>query len=113
MPEVLGLGTTTCTPSLSRSGQSFRPLGLPLRTMNTVAEVNGALLFGRRVTQSCGTNWPLSAKALMSVAMFMVITSAGRPSITERACLLEPPKDICRAMFSLCSACQCFWKALL
>nr|BFE95133.1 hypothetical protein GCM10020185_56690 [Pseudomonas brassicacearum subsp. brassicacearum] len=35
----------------------------------------------------------------MSVAMFMVMTSAGRPSITERACLLEPPNDICTVMF--------------
>ncbi|MNL25194.1 hypothetical protein D3C87_1466670 [compost metagenome] len=84
-----------------------------MRTMNTVAEVNGALLFGRRVTQFSGTSLPLSARALMSVAMFMVMTSAGRPSITERACLLEPPKDICTVMFSLCSACQCFWNAVL
>ena len=30
----------------------------------------------------------------MSVAMFMVMTSAGRPSMTARACLLEPPWDI-------------------
>ncbi|MNN96020.1 hypothetical protein D3C81_2149320 [compost metagenome] len=84
-----------------------------MRTMNTVAEVNGALLFGRRVTQLSGTSLPLSARALMSVAMFMVMTSAGRPSITERACLLEPPKDICTVIFSLCSASQCFWKAAL
>ncbi|MNV69307.1 hypothetical protein D3C71_1622120 [compost metagenome] len=82
-----------------------------MRTMNTVAEVNGALLFGRRVTQLSGTSLPLSARALMSVAMFMVMTSAGRPSITARACLLEPPKDICTLTFSLCSASQCFWKA--
>ncbi|MND62037.1 hypothetical protein D3C80_533100 [compost metagenome] len=81
--------------------------------MNTVAEVNGALLFGRRLAQSCGTRPPLSARALMSVAWFMVMTSAGRPSITARACLLEPPWDICRVMLSPFSACQCFWKAAL
>ncbi len=86
---------------------------MPLRTMNTVAEVNGALLFGRRLTQSSGTSLPLSARALMSVAMFMVITSAGSPSMTERACLLDPPKDICTVTSSFFSAFQCFWKALL
>ncbi|CRQ73549.1 hypothetical protein PAERUG_P54_1_London_24_VIM_2_04_13_04510 [Pseudomonas aeruginosa] len=79
--------------------------------MNTVAEVNGALLFGRRVAQSFGTRPPLSARASMSVAWFMVMTSAGRPSITERACLLEPPWDIWMVMFSPFSAFQYFWKA--
>ncbi|MNZ83111.1 hypothetical protein D3C78_1018310 [compost metagenome] len=84
-----------------------------MRTMNTVAEVKGALLSGRRAAQSCGISWPWSCRALMSVAMFMVMTSAGRPSITARACLLEPPWDIWICSGWLPSACQCFWKATL
>ncbi|MNN52831.1 hypothetical protein D3C81_1675520 [compost metagenome] len=82
-----------------------------MRTMNTVAEVKGALLSGRRAAQSCGISWPWSCRALMSVAMFMVITSAGRPSITARACLLEPPWDIWMVSGLPPSACQCFWNA--
>ncbi|MNH13620.1 hypothetical protein D3C79_731980 [compost metagenome] len=84
-----------------------------MRTMNTVAEVKGALLSGRRAAHSFGTRPPCSARALMSVAMFMVMTSAGRPSMTARACLLEPPWDILICSGSPPSACQCFWKAAL
>ena len=54
----------------------------------------GALLCGKRLAQSTGTRAPRSARMSMSLAWFMVMTSAGRPSITERACLLDPPKDI-------------------
>ena len=38
-PEVLGLGVTTETPGFTRSSQSLMPLGLPLRTRNTMVEV--------------------------------------------------------------------------
>src|SRR5688572_27334422 len=83
---------TTLTPGLARSVQSLMPFGLPLRTRITVVEVLGAALLGRRLAQSVAIR-PRLAIASMSLDWFMVTTSASRPSITERACLLEPPCD--------------------
>src|ERR1017187_2305396 len=39
-PEVLGWGVITTTPGLMRSGQSWMPLGLPLRTRKTMVDVD-------------------------------------------------------------------------
>src|ERR1044072_3584201 len=76
-----------------RSSQSLMPFGLPLRTRNTIVEVYGALLLGRRLCQLMGSSLPFSAIASTSAASASVTTSAGRPSITERACLPDPPCD--------------------
>ena len=45
-------------PGLIRSPQSLMPLGLPLRTRNTIVEVYGALLSGRRLCQFSGSSLP-------------------------------------------------------
>jgi len=66
------------------------PLGLPLRVKNNMVEVVGAALLGNFLAQSLATT-PLLAKNSMSVVVFMVTTSASKPSFTARACALEPP----------------------
>ncbi len=53
--------------------------------------VVGALLSGRRLAQSVGISLPWSARMSMSLAWFMVMTSAARPSTTLRAWRLLPP----------------------
>ena len=50
----------------------------------------GEALFGNRLAQSLATT-PFSARNSMSVVVFIVTTSASRPSATARACALEPP----------------------
>src|SRR3546814_1807779 len=62
-PLVFGLGVMTCTPGLMRSFQSLMCLGLPLRTRNTMVDVYGALLCGRRLCQFSGSALALSAMA--------------------------------------------------
>src|SRR5262245_50024317 len=81
------------TPGLTRSPQSRMFLGLPLRTRNTIVDVYGELLCGKRDCQFTGSSLPLVATASMSPASASVTTSAGRPSMTVRACLPEPPCD--------------------
>ena len=39
LPDVFGFGVMISTPGLTRSGQSLIPLGLPLRTTNTIVDV--------------------------------------------------------------------------
>jgi hypothetical protein len=56
-----------------------------------VLEVGDAL-DGKRLAQSLAT-MPLPARNSTSVVVFMVTTSASRPSLTARACALEPPCD--------------------
>ena len=92
LPPVLGLTTITFTSGLTRSFQSFMPLGLPLRTKNSMVEVVGAALLGNRLAQSLAT-MPVPAKNSTSVVVFIVTTSASSPSLTERAWALEPPWD--------------------
>lgn len=53
----------------------------------------GALRSGKRLAQSAGTSAPWATSMSMSLAWFMVITSASSPSATLRACLLDPPCD--------------------
>src|SRR5262245_48291033 len=84
----------------TRSPQSLMPLGLPLRTRNTMVDVYGELLCGRRDCQFTGRSLRLVTRASMSAAKASVTTSAGRPSITVRACLPEPPCDC--LMFTSC-----------
>ena len=57
-----------------------------------MVDVVGEALFGKRLAQSLATT-PLSARNSMSVVVFIVTTSASRPSATARACALEPPCD--------------------
>jgi hypothetical protein len=83
----------TLMPERPRSLQSRMFFGLPLRTRITEIEVVGALLLGRRLAQSDGISLPRVARMSMSLAWFMVMTSASRPSTTLRAWLLEPPCD--------------------
>src|SRR6218665_2302254 len=65
------------------------PLGLPWRTRNSMVEVVGAASCGKRRAQSLATT-PLSARNCTSVEVFIVTTSAARPSLTARAWGLEP-----------------------
>src|SRR4030095_9210672 len=67
--------------------------GLPLRTRHTIVEVYGELLCGRRDCQFTGSSLPFVAIASTSPASASVTTSAGRPSMTVRACLPDPPCD--------------------
>ena len=83
---------TTWTPGFARSSQSLMPLGLPLRTRNSIVEYVGDALFGKRFAQSVATT-ERDARKSMSFAEFIVTTSASRPSATERACLLDPSCD--------------------
>ena len=80
-------------PGLARSPQSLIPLGFPLRTTKTIVDVYGAELFGSRFCQSLFTRPDFSTMASMSPDSASVTTSASRPSITDRACLPEPPCD--------------------
>ncbi|KGW50987.1 hypothetical protein Y049_39 [Burkholderia pseudomallei MSHR684] len=68
------------------------PFGLPFLTRNTIVDVYGDALSGRRFCQSLLTR-PLFASASMSYASASVTTSACSPSSTERACAPEPPCD--------------------
>ena len=60
-----------------------------------MVDVYGALLSGRRRCQSAGSSRPLLAIWSMSPASASVTTSARSPSITDRACLPEPPCEVC------------------
>ncbi|MCY1529851.1 hypothetical protein D9M68_650190 [compost metagenome] len=68
------------------------PLGLPLRTSSSMVEVVGDAFSGNFLFQSLATT-PVPARKSMSVEVFMVTTSASRPSATARAWALEPPCD--------------------
>src|SRR5688572_3495457 len=97
----------------TRSPQSLTPFGFPLRTRNTTVDVYGELLSGRRFCQSAAICAPLSWITSMSYASARVTTSAPRPSITERACALDPPCD-CLIVTSCPLCCfQCVTNAAL
>ena len=81
------------TSVLTKSPQSLMPFGLPLWTKNTMVEVYGVELLGNFFCQSFGSKFEFSAMASISAASAKVTTSASRPSMTERACLPEPPCD--------------------
>jgi len=55
-----------------------------------MVDVVGEALFGKRFCQSFATT-PVLARKSTSVVVFMVTTSASNPSLTARACALEPP----------------------
>ena len=57
-----------------------------------MVEVVGEASSGNRVVQF-GATTPLAARKSTSVVVFMVTTSAARPSFTARAWALEPPWD--------------------
>ena len=94
------MGVITATPRFARSSQSLMPLGLPLRTRNTIVDVYGELLCGKRVCQFSGSSLPFCAIASMSYASASVTTSASMPSITLLACAPEPPCDCLMTTFS-------------
>ena len=75
-----------------------------------MTEVVGAALLGRRLAQSSGISLA-RAMASMSLDWFIVTTSASRPSITERACLLEPPCDWLTVTSSPACCFQLRWNA--
>ena len=58
-----------------------------------MVEEYGVEWLGRRVAQSGATRLDFSTMASMSAASASVTTSASNPSMTERACLPEPPWD--------------------
>ena len=60
--------------------------------MNSMVDVVGEASFGNFFCQSFATT-PLSARNCTSVVVFMVTTSAARPSFTARAWALEPACD--------------------
>jgi hypothetical protein len=111
LPEVFGFGITTLTPVRARSGQSCSAFGLPLCTRITGTDVVGALSLGSRVAQLAGSSAPRSARTSMSVAWFIVTTSASRPSSTLRACLLDPPCDWLTTRGAPPACFQCAMKA--
>ena len=57
-----------------------------------MVEVVGEAPWGNLLRQSLATT-PRSARKSMSVVVFMVTTSAARPSATARAWALEPACD--------------------
>lgn len=91
-PEVFGLGVTTATLEVARSGQSRIPAGLPLRTTNTIVDVYGLEWFGRRDGQPSAMRPRLRTRS-MSEKSARVTTSASAPSLTARAWWDEPPCD--------------------
>src|SRR6516162_9522779 len=78
-PDVLGLGVMISTPGLTRSGQSLIPLGLPLRTTNTIVEKYGSDLLGSFSSQVSLIS-PFFRRASVSDQRASVTTSASRPS---------------------------------
>src|SRR3546814_5774422 len=75
-PLVFGLGVMTCTPGLMRSFQSLMCLGLPLRTRNTMVDVYGALLWGRRLCQFSGNALARSEEHTSELQSLMRISYA-------------------------------------
>ena len=82
----------TATPGFTRSFQSLIPFGLPLRTRKTIVEVYGELLCGSRFCQSSAIR-PRFGDGVDVVGQRQGHHVGLRPSITERACLPEPPCD--------------------
>src|SRR5690242_7003279 len=103
----------TDTPGLARSSQSVICLGLPLRTRNTMVEVYGALLLGKRVAQSADEISPALRMASTSYHRARVTTSASRPSMIERAWAPDPPWDCLMVTLWPERSCQYFAKAVL
>ncbi len=92
----------TSTPSFTRSFQSLMPFGLPLRTRNTIVDVYGQLLCGKRFCQSAGIRLGQLGDLVDVVGEASVTTSAFRPSMTARACVPAPPCDC-----SIVTSCPC------
>jgi hypothetical protein len=69
------------------------PFALPLRTSRTIVEVYGALFEGSRFCHPGAISFPIVETASTSYARASVTTSASSPSMTDRACLPDPPCD--------------------
>src|ERR1035441_2409527 len=83
----------TAIPLFVRSSQSRILFGFPVRTTKTIVEEKGVLFLGSRACHILGRRPALDAIASMSPESASVTTSASRPSMTDRACLPEPPCD--------------------
>ena len=88
-PEVNGLGVITSTPSLVRSSQVLRFLGLPLRTANTTTELVTNPSYSS-LFQSSATR-PASTSLVTSGSSESAATSAFSPPSMARDCSPELP----------------------
>ena len=75
LPEVNGLGVSTCTPGLTRSLQPVMCLGLPLRTMITATEF---------VTKPCVAFWFQLEEH--QAGLHQLVTSGSSEKLTTSAC---------------------------
>src|ERR1039457_113592 len=103
----------TAIPLFVRSSQSRILFGFPVRTTKTIVEEKGVLFLGRRACHVLGRRPALDAIASMSPESASVTTSASRPSMTDRACLPEPPCDWLIVTFWPVLAAQAFANAAL
>src|ERR1017187_9906962 len=103
----------TAIPLFIRSSQSRILFGFPVRTTKTIMEVKGVLFLGSRACHILGRRPALDAIASMTPESASVTTSASRPSMTDRACLPEPPCDWLIVTFWPVLAAQAFANAAL
>ena len=89
------------------------PFGLPLRTRNTIVDVYGVLLCGRRFCQSAGSSFAVVGDRV-DVVGERQRDDVGVEAVDHgRACLPEPPCDCLIVTFSPVFACQCLANAAL
>src|SRR5271156_804035 len=91
LPELNGLGVITWTPGLMRSAHVLMCFGFPWRTMNDTIESVTMPLVGP--LSQLGETSPAVTSFCMSGSREKFTTSAGRPSVTEVACVPDGPKD--------------------
>src|ERR1700683_1766012 len=91
LPELNTLGVITCTPDFTRSAQVVMCLGFPGRTMKDTMESVTMPLVGP-LSHELETS-PALTTLSMSGSSEKLTTSAGRPSITEVACVPDGPND--------------------
>src|ERR1700761_8763418 len=91
LPELKTLGVITPTPDLIRSAHVVRCLGFPGRTMNDTMELVTMPLVGVRFHEL--ETRPAFTTLVMSGSSEKLTRSAGRPLITDVACVPEGPKE--------------------
>src|ERR1035438_6495448 len=101
----------TAIPLFVRSSQSRILFGFPVRTTKTIVEEKGVLFLGRRACHVLGRRPALDAIASMSPEGGIFSSSASGPSVTDRACLPEPPCDWLIVTFWPVLAAQAFANA--
>ena len=90
----------TDTPGLTRSSQSLMRFGISLAHQEHDGRGVRRAVVRQPLLPVAGSSFARSAIASMSYASASVTTSASSPSITERACLPEPPCDCLISTFS-------------